>query len=297
MRPARHFTPHTPNLLDGSWVRGRLLRGLLKEQARPSALEGLRVCEHQRCGEWVRRHARSEDVRQCVRQGRHDVVDGRMVQVVADLEGPLPERPVRAGSQLVGKRQQHRREVVEGAARLGGRSAGQLRQRLRGLTQPRNLLGTRPHAGFAHPPEIGEAELGHALQALGQSEAFSRHGCGTRHHLEAGGDGRGEGREDGRGEGLVLTHQHRSAPPGVDVHSRAVRVLVIHAECRQPHGKDALLQFLALVLPTQLEAQARLDCEHLCGERVAEGEELVAQAELGLEHCAALVQTLTTLVH
>lgn len=193
----------------------------------------------------------------------------------------------------------------------------------------------------------------------------------------------------------MLTHQHRSAPPeggeggkrlglavlvmrpvwgrggdhdrwlqscvqskplpGVDVHSRAVRVLVIHAECRQPHGKDALLQFLALVLPTQLEAQARLrcrggkaaynpqrrarsdvwapdeilhprallcqvkmnlsqhaqaglgckgekgcvhlDCEHLCGERVAEGEELVAQAELGLEHCAALVQTLTTLVH
>lgn len=125
---------------------------------------------------------------------------------------------------------------------------------LRGLTQPRNRLGTRPHAGLAHPPEIAEAELGHALkargkgggggvrgaptargetrgermsrwpalrgadvaarlQALGQSEAFTRHGCGTRHHLEAGGDGRGEGGEDGRGEGLVLTHQHRSAPP------------------------------------------------------------------------------------
>lgn len=40
-----------------------------------------------------------------------------------------------------------------------------------------------------------------------------------------------------------------------------------------------------------------LDREHLCSERVAEGEELVAQAELGLEHCAALVQPLTTLVH
>lgn len=127
----RRDTSHTHRTSrNGSWVRGRLLRGLLKEQACPSALEGLRVCEHQRCGERVRRHARSEDERQCLRQGRHDVVDGRMVQVVADLEGPLPERPVRAGSQLVGKRQQHRREVVEGAARLGGRSAGQLRQRL-----------------------------------------------------------------------------------------------------------------------------------------------------------------------
>lgn len=53
---------------------------------------------------------------------------------------------------------------------------------LRGLTQPRNRLGTRPHAGLAHPPEIAEAELGHALKArdrggVGASEEHRQRGA------------------------------------------------------------------------------------------------------------------------
>mmetsp|Transcript_32755 Transcript_32755/g.86087 ORF Transcript_32755/g.86087 Transcript_32755/m.86087 type:complete len:217 (-) Transcript_32755:138-788(-) len=178
-------------------------------------------------------------------------------------------------------------DVEEACAERRGRQP--LRRVGRGVELRERLL-SRPDGHLSEDSDVLEDDLAHALKRLREREAVQPAGLRRRVHEHREAYFERRRHQHVRSRRLVMSDAEHLLPPArVNIHSGAVRILVVQAQGIATHAEHARLQPLARFEFPLPAVQPRPHREHLCHQRVLRREHAFARGELALEEGAAAV--------